>query len=53
MAPDDLRIELAEGRDAATISEIAVRAFHTDVEDGAAGEGGPPGYDSPAAHPLG
>lgn len=41
-------IELAPAReeDLATLTEICVRAFHTDIEHGAPEVGGPPGYDS-------
>jgi ribosomal protein S18 acetylase RimI-like enzyme len=50
VADAEVRIEPAEEGDAATLSEIAVRAFHTDTDYGHPdGRGGPPGYDSPAA----
>ncbi len=44
-------IKLVEAReeDANRLADISKRAFHTDVQCGAPGEGGPPGYDSPKA----
>jgi GNAT superfamily N-acetyltransferase len=39
----------AEEDDAAELAEICRRAFDTDVDVGASGPGGPPGYDSPRA----
>ncbi len=47
MAAGDVRLEQAREEDAATLCEIAVRAFHTDVDYGGRPESGPPGYDSP------
>ena len=35
----------AREQDLATLTEICVRAFHTDVDCGATEAGGPPGYD--------
>jgi GNAT superfamily N-acetyltransferase len=46
------RIELVKAREesAARLADISRRAFNSDVDCGApAAEGGPPGYDSPAA----
>jgi len=40
-------IELAEPDDAERLADISKRAFDSDIEVGAPGEGGPPGYDSP------
>jgi len=41
-------IELVPAReeDLEELTEICVRAFHTDIECGAPGVGGPPGYDN-------
>ena len=39
----------AEEADAEVLAEISKRAFNSDVEVGASGPGGPPGYDSPKA----
>ena len=44
---DDVRLERASPDDAPALSEIAIRAFHSDVDYGGSGHGGPPGYDSP------
>ena len=46
---DVVRIEPAKKEDAAILSEICKKAFDTDIEVGAPGQGGPPGYDSPEA----
>ena len=46
---DDVRIEPAEKTDAETLASICKRAFDSDVDIGAPGPGGPPGYDSPEA----
>jgi len=40
-------IELAEPEDAERLADISKRAFDSDKDVGAPGEGGPPGYDSP------
>ena len=45
----DVRIEPAEKKDAETLADICKRAFDSDVDVGAPGPGGPPGYDSAAA----
>jgi len=42
-----ITIEHANSEDAEILAEISKRAFDSDVEHGAPGEGGPPGYDSP------
>lgn len=47
MSPDEVKLERARREDAAALSAIAVRAFHTDVDYGPHPESGPPGYDSP------
>ncbi|MDH5201334.1 MAG: hypothetical protein OEW93_10630, partial [Candidatus Bathyarchaeota archaeon] len=39
----------AEEEDAEELAYICKRAFDTDVDVGAPGPGGPPGYDSPGA----
>ncbi len=44
---DEIRLQKAAARDAATLAEISKRAFDSDVACGAPGLGGPPGYDSP------
>ncbi|MFW9957612.1 MAG: GNAT family N-acetyltransferase [Candidatus Odinarchaeota archaeon] len=43
----EVSIELAKPNDAERLADISKRAFDSDVEVGAPGEGGPPGYDSP------
>jgi ribosomal protein S18 acetylase RimI-like enzyme len=43
-------IELAEPDDAEKLADISKRAFDSDIEVGAPGPGGPPGYDSPNHH---
>ncbi len=40
---------VAEEDDAKRLAEICKKAFDTDVDVGAPGQGGPPGYDSPKA----
>jgi RimJ/RimL family protein N-acetyltransferase len=40
-------IELAKSEDAEKLADISKRAFDSDIEHGALGEGGPSGYDSP------
>ena len=47
---DRVRVVEATEEDAETFAEISKRAFDTDVEVGAPGPGGPPGYDSPEFH---
>jgi len=42
-----ITIEHAEPEDAERLADISKRAFDSDIEVGAPGEGGPPGYDSP------
>ena len=42
-----VRLEEATEEDAELLAEISRRAFDTDVDVGAPGDGGPPGYDSP------
>jgi ribosomal protein S18 acetylase RimI-like enzyme len=42
-----IEIKLAESDDAEILADISKRAFDSDVEVGAPGPGGPPGYDSP------
>ena len=42
-------VEAVEG-DAERLAEISKRAFDSDVDVGAPGPGGPPGYDSPEFH---
>lgn len=41
-------LELARPGDAAALADISRRSFETDVDCGAPGSGGPPGYDSAA-----
>jgi ribosomal protein S18 acetylase RimI-like enzyme len=41
-----LAFELARPQDAVALADISRRAFETDVDYGAPGSGGPPGYDS-------
>lgn len=43
---NEIRLQKAAARDAATLAEISKRAFDSDVVCGAPGPGGPPGYDS-------
>jgi ribosomal protein S18 acetylase RimI-like enzyme len=47
MTSSAIRIELAAEDDAESLAEISRRAFEHDVNYGAPGRGGPPGYDSP------
>jgi GNAT superfamily N-acetyltransferase len=47
---DKIRVEQAVPEDAETLADISKRAFDSDVEVGAPGEGGPDGYDSIEAH---
>lgn len=42
-----IAIEHAEPEDAENLADISKRAFDSDIEHGAPGMGGPPGYDSP------
>jgi len=42
-----ITIERAEPDDAERLADISMRAFDSDIEVGAPGKGGPPGYDSP------
>jgi GNAT superfamily N-acetyltransferase len=42
----ELTYELARPQDAVALADISRRAFETDVDYGAPGPGGPPGYDS-------
>ena len=46
------RVSIVEAveEDAETFAEISKRAFDTDVDVGAPGPGGPPGYDTPEFH---
>lgn len=46
MKQESVSIRRAEVHDEAIITDICKRAFHTDVEVGSGGTGGPPGYDS-------
>jgi ribosomal protein S18 acetylase RimI-like enzyme len=43
----ELGLDRAKPADADELAEISRRAFHSDVNCGGVGEGGPPGYDSP------
>jgi GNAT superfamily N-acetyltransferase len=47
---DSIRIEPAAQSDAETLAAVSLRAFEHDVNYGAPGPGGPPGYDSAAWH---
>jgi ribosomal protein S18 acetylase RimI-like enzyme len=47
---DRVSVVEAVEEDAETFAEISKRAFDTDVDVGAPGPGGPPGYDSPEFH---
>ncbi|MFW9847594.1 MAG: GNAT family N-acetyltransferase [Candidatus Thorarchaeota archaeon] len=47
---DKIEIALAQSEDAEKLADISKRAFDSDVEVGAQGPGGPPGYDSVDAH---
>jgi GNAT superfamily N-acetyltransferase len=46
----EVSIQLAEPKDAERLVDISKRAFDSDVEVGAPGKGGPPGYDSVEYH---
>ncbi|MFW9786117.1 MAG: GNAT family N-acetyltransferase [Candidatus Thorarchaeota archaeon] len=46
MSDASIRIAPAELEDAETLTDICIRAFHSDIDFGTDGEGGPPGYDS-------
>jgi RimJ/RimL family protein N-acetyltransferase len=43
----DISLRKAQPEDAADLAVISRRAFHSDVEVGAPGPAGPPGYDDP------
>lgn len=43
---NEITIERASVEDAATLTDICERAFHSDINFGTDGTGGPPGYDS-------
>ncbi len=45
-----VQVERAQVADCAALAGSSQRAFERDVELGASGPGGPPGYDSPAWH---
>jgi GNAT superfamily N-acetyltransferase len=47
---DRVSVVEAVEEDAEAFAEISKRAFETDVDVGAPGPGGPPGYDSPEFH---
>jgi GNAT superfamily N-acetyltransferase len=47
---DRVSVVEAVEEDAETFAQISKRAFDTDVDVGAPGPGGPPGYDSPEFH---
>ncbi len=44
---DDVTLAKAKARDADALADISERAFNSDVDCGAPGPGGPPGYDQP------
>jgi GNAT superfamily N-acetyltransferase len=44
---DQIVFRKARAQDARALAEASKRAFHSDVDCGAPGPGGPPGYDSP------
>ncbi len=44
---NEIKIMLADVSDAEALADVSKRAFHSDVNCGGIGEGGPPGYDSP------
>ncbi|MFX0206916.1 MAG: GNAT family N-acetyltransferase [Candidatus Hodarchaeota archaeon] len=46
----EIRIVRAEKKDAEELASISKKAYESDVEVGAPGPGGPPGYDSPSSH---
>jgi len=43
-----VRFRKARSRDAERLAQVSERAFHSDIDCGAPGLGGPPGYNSPA-----
>ena len=43
--PIDIEIEKARKEDAAELAAVSERAFHSDIDHGAPGLGGPPGYN--------
>ena len=45
--PTDVRLAKATASDAETLASISERAFHSDIDCGAPGLGGPPGYSQP------
>jgi len=45
-----VELKKALAKDAAELAEASKQAFHSDIECGAPGLGGPPGYDSPRWH---
>jgi ribosomal protein S18 acetylase RimI-like enzyme len=45
-----IRFQLAHFADALALARAAKRAFDSDVDYGASGPGGPPGYDDPVTH---
>ncbi len=47
---NEISIEHAVPKDAEVLADISKRAFDSDVEVGAPGKGGPPGYDSVEYH---
>jgi len=44
---NDIHIFLSKPDDGEILVNVSKRAFHSDVNFGGVGEGGPPGYDSP------
>jgi GNAT superfamily N-acetyltransferase len=44
---DQVLFRKARSQDADALTEASKRAFHSDIDCGAPGLGGPPGYDSP------
>lgn len=44
-----IKIRPADKKDAAVLAEVCKKAFESDIEFGAPGKGGPPGYDLPEA----
>jgi GNAT superfamily N-acetyltransferase len=46
LVQDSVLIKRARVEDAQVLTDICVRAFHSDIDFGTEGEGGPPGYDS-------
>ncbi len=47
---EDVEIKRASPGDAEILADISKRAFESDIEVGAPGSGGPPGYDSITVH---